>query len=80
VHVRPQTHDVPAHLWQTRGGIGAAGSFLGTVTEDARVLADLSIEPAQLVVVVGLRSLAAAPAARGGSGTVAASRSKIAGR
>jgi hypothetical protein len=49
---------------------GAAGTFLGTVTEDAGVLMDLSIEPAQLVVLVGLRSLAAASSRGSGSFTV----------
>ena len=49
---------------------GAAGTFLGTVTEDAGVLADLTIEPAQLLLLVGLASLAAAPAWGSGSFTV----------
>jgi hypothetical protein len=49
---------------------GAAGTFLGTVTEDAGVLVDLAIKPAQLVLLVGLRSLVAAPAWGSGSFTV----------
>jgi hypothetical protein len=49
---------------------GAAGTYLGTVMEDAGVLADLAIEPAQLVLLVGLRSLAAAPSWGSGSFTI----------
>ena len=49
---------------------GAAGTFVGTLTEDAEVLVDLTIEPAQVVVMVGLSSLAIAPAWGSGSFTV----------
>ena len=40
---------------------GAAGMYMGTLTEDAGVSTDLSIQPGQVVLVTGDRSLAQAP-------------------